>query len=274
MRKIDDSSNASSRIWLSFCAEAQVATERLFDDHPSAGRAVGLFQLLDDQPEQHGRNGEVIRGVLRRCQAPCAWPEMWQRRCSRRPHSAADRSVFRTRRGRRRRVLQGCRGRVPSNWSRSQPALATPMTGTFRLPRFTIACSDGKDLFVSQVARGSEKHECVGLNVGRSSAPPHDLADFSRWPPNSNRIADKTLSWKSAFAARTESFVQRGRKHRRRHAFVDRGFDRPPPLTRIGNAPGKLGERGIFDERQSPSGPTATRRSRCRGARLRRYRAG
>ena len=28
--------------------------------------------------------------------------------------------------------------------SRFQPALATPMTGTFRWPRLIIACSDGK----------------------------------------------------------------------------------------------------------------------------------
>src|ERR1700751_3844670 len=30
------------------------------------------------------------------------------------------------------------------NWSRLQPDLATPMTGTLRWPRFTIACSAGK----------------------------------------------------------------------------------------------------------------------------------
>src|SRR6185436_13838385 len=30
------------------------------------------------------------------------------------------------------------------NWSSVQPALATPMTGTFSSPRAAIACSDGK----------------------------------------------------------------------------------------------------------------------------------
>ena len=30
------------------------------------------------------------------------------------------------------------------SWSEVQPALATPMTGTLRWPRWTIACSAGK----------------------------------------------------------------------------------------------------------------------------------
>src|SRR5262249_8004343 len=40
---------------------------------------------------------------------------------------------------------------------------------------------------------------------------------------------------KRGFAARAETFVERGRKHGHGHGRVDRGFDRPAPFPRIGD---------------------------------------
>src|SRR5262245_37089305 len=38
------------------------------------------------------------------------------------------------------------------------------------------------------------------------------------------------------FRARAEALVQRSAQHRRRHALVDGGLDRPPTLPRVGHA--------------------------------------
>ena len=46
---------------------------------------------------------------------------------------------------------------------------------------------------------------------------------FSSWPPNCLRIAESTLSPKSAWPRERETLVQRGGQHRRGHALVDRG---------------------------------------------------
>ena len=61
MRKIAVSSNVPSRIRFSARAEAQIVTEWFFDDDPSAVGAVRLAQLFHHQPEQHGRDGQVVR---------------------------------------------------------------------------------------------------------------------------------------------------------------------------------------------------------------------
>ena len=59
MRKMEVSSNAESRIWLSWRRGGQIAAERFLDDHAGAVDAAGLGQLLDDRPEHDGRNGQV-----------------------------------------------------------------------------------------------------------------------------------------------------------------------------------------------------------------------
>src|SRR5262249_17476748 len=47
-------------------------------------------------------------------------------------------------------------------------------------------------------------------------------------------------------AARAETFVERSRKHGRRHGLVDRGFDRPAPFAGIGDPARKVGEMGVL----------------------------
>ena len=64
MRKIASSSKAPSRIRLSSCAEARSRPERLLDDDARARRCSRLRELLDDRPEQHWRDGEVVRRPL------------------------------------------------------------------------------------------------------------------------------------------------------------------------------------------------------------------
>src|SRR5262249_3736326 len=43
---------------------AAVAAKGLLDDHASTACAAGPRQLVGDEPEQRGRNGEVVRGPL------------------------------------------------------------------------------------------------------------------------------------------------------------------------------------------------------------------
>ena len=77
------------------------------------------------------------------------------------------------------------------SWSRLQPALATPMIGTFKPSSRTRPEQRREDLLVGEIAGGAEKHD----RVGRLAAiyDPALLAGFSTWPPNSKRIADS--SW-------------------------------------------------------------------------------
>src|SRR5712692_11344994 len=44
----------------------EIVTERFFDDDASAVRASSFGQLFHDRPEQHRRDGEIVRRLLRR----------------------------------------------------------------------------------------------------------------------------------------------------------------------------------------------------------------
>ncbi len=50
---------------------------------------------------------------------------------------------------------------------------------------------------VRQIARHAEEHQGVGMRGGHEASP-LGAALFSAWPPNACRIADSTLSAKSA----------------------------------------------------------------------------
>ena len=64
MRKIAGSSKAPSRIRLSACAEARSWPNGFSMMTRAPFGAARLGQLLDDQPEQRGRDGEVVRRPL------------------------------------------------------------------------------------------------------------------------------------------------------------------------------------------------------------------
>jgi len=61
-------------------------------------------------------------------------------------------------------------------WNSSSGRRPTPMTGTFRVPRFTMAKSAGK-IFLREVAGGAEEHERVRvLGGGRCRSLAHGKA--------------------------------------------------------------------------------------------------
>ena len=134
------------------------------------------------------------------------------------------------------------------NRSRFHPDLATPMIGTSRWPRFTIACSDGKDLLVGQIARGAEEDQCVGTwGIHLLSLPSCRLLHVAAELEAHRR---EQLVLEVRLAARAEALVQGRGEDRRRHCLVDGGLDRPAPLARIGDAAGELRTAsGSFDQR-------------------------
>ena len=68
MRKIACSSNVASRIRLRSCAEARSRPKGFSMMTRASVGAARLGQLFHDQPEQHGRDGEVVRRPLRRAE--------------------------------------------------------------------------------------------------------------------------------------------------------------------------------------------------------------
>ena len=71
------------------------------------------------------------------------------------------------------------------------------MTGTFRSPRFAIAYSAGKIILWARspvTPKSTSASECEAV----MQSPPSAAAAFSTWPPNAWRIAESTLSAKSA----------------------------------------------------------------------------
>src|SRR5262249_27139602 len=94
---------------------------------------------------------------------------------------------------------------------------------------------------------------------------------FTRWPPATPASLDtsprsapgflqvttefvahggKELVGEPRLAARTEAFVERGRKHGHRDGGVDRGFGRPASCAGVGDLAGKIRERGILGQRR------------------------
>ena len=144
MRKIAASSKVASRIRLSSCAEARSC--------PNGFSTMTRAPLVQpDRPscsttvlEQHGRDGEVVRRPLGGAEFLAEGLE--GRRVLVVAVDVAQQAA---------ELVEGRGDRAPPcfsrlsrararSWSRFQPALATPMTGTSRWPRFTIAWSAGK----------------------------------------------------------------------------------------------------------------------------------
>ena len=53
---------------IEFLGRGKVVAKGFLDDHARAGRAFRPGQLLDDLAEEHRRNGEVMRWMLRRAE--------------------------------------------------------------------------------------------------------------------------------------------------------------------------------------------------------------
>src|SRR5262249_3036918 len=118
--------------------------------------------------------------------------------------------------------------------SRFQPALATPMTGTLRCPRLTIACSAGKIFLYarSPVApkktRASEWESCIA---------------FSSWGGFFQMSTELVTHGREQFVgeicltAQAEPLVQSSRQDMRWHGFVHAALDRRTGPARVRRSP-------------------------------------
>ena len=128
---------------LSCCAEARSRPNGFSTITRAPSVQSAFVKLFHDGPEHDGRNGQVVR-------RPLGVAELFAERLKRRQIVVVAVDVAQQ----AAQLLEG--GRIEPavlldavagparSWSRFQPDLATPMTGTLRWPRFTIACSDGK----------------------------------------------------------------------------------------------------------------------------------
>ena len=68
MRKMRDSSKQEQEDPVQLAGRGEVAPEGLLQDHPRPRVAAGALKLLDHEPEERWRDGEVVGGVLRRAE--------------------------------------------------------------------------------------------------------------------------------------------------------------------------------------------------------------
>ena len=201
MRKMRVSSNVPQQDRVERLRRGEVVAERLLDDDARARRcSPTLAELLDDRAEQHRRDGEVVRRAAARCRAPCgcAWNVAGSVVVAVDVAQQAGRA-WRTRRRRGRRASRGCRGRapelveVPAGLGHADDRHVEVAALHHRLQR-------REDLLVGEVAGRAEEDQRVGVRFahGRSLIRARYFAGFSTWPPNSKRIAESSLFWKSA----------------------------------------------------------------------------
>ncbi len=251
---------------LSFCAEAKIAAKRLFDDDAGPLGTAGAAQLLDDRPETTRAEWPDSGPDARPCRVACAVSsnvasvvvvavDVPQERaqlveCLRIDAAAV---LLQTRLG---AVLQIVERPI---------VLGDAHHGHVQMAALDHRLQRGKDLLVGQIARGSEEHQGVGVDgalivvlcVQRGSATVGQWlrcgylpAGFSTCPPNSNRMADSSLSAKSPSPRELKALVERRTQHRHGHAFVDGRLDRPAAFARIGNASGKFRQLRVFQQRR------------------------
>ncbi len=141
-----------------------------------------LAELLHHQPEQDGRNGQIVGRPLGTAERLARGPGTWPDPCSRRRRSGAGPRACRTPPGRGRRASRGCPSPAPLAARYSQFALATPMTGVSRWPRLIIAWSDGKIFLYarSPVAPKNTRASELEWLIAGSLASPATLPPLSR----------------------------------------------------------------------------------------------
>ena len=202
MRKIDVSSKTCAAASVQRAGRGEVAAERLLDDHAARlRRSRTAPSCSHDRLEQGRRDRQVVQRRAARRRAACAARRRSPGRRSRRRRSAAARTAWRTPPRSSAAVLaRGCRGRAPRAGRAFQPALATPITGTSRCRARPSpaapgrsSCRPGRRWRRRRPARRTVRIHAVPRNPLRSLLPA-----FSRWPPNAKRIAESSLSAKSA----------------------------------------------------------------------------
>src|SRR5262249_21286563 len=106
--------------------------------------------------------------------------------------------------------------------SRFQPALATPITGTFSRPRRTIPCSAGKIFLYARSPVAPKKTRASELDSFMFDSLFRGFFEMSTELETHRR---EQLVLIVRFAARAEALIERGGKHRHRHGLVDSGLD-------------------------------------------------
>ena len=206
-----------------------------------------LGQLLDDQPEQHRRDGQVVRRPLGGAERLADGLER------RRVLVVAVDVAQQTAQGVERRgihpsvLLEAVVGpgpelfEVPARLRHADDRHVEVAALHHRLQR-------GKDLLVREIAGRAEEHERVGLGVAHRVL--RVTRRFLEMPAELVAHGRQQLVAEVRLAARAEALVQRGGENGRRHRLVDRGLDRPPPLAGIRHAPLEALERRVLDERR------------------------
>src|SRR5215472_1270607 len=131
------------------------------------------------------------------------------------------------------------------NWSRVQPALATPSTGTLRWPRRTIPCSAGKIFLYARSPVAPKKTRASELDSFMFDSLFRGFFEMSAELETHRR---EQLVLIIRLAARTKALIERGGEHRHRYGLVDGGLDRPAPFSGVGHAACKLLQVGIFHQ--------------------------
>ena len=144
----------------------EVLPEGLLDDDARTFRATRLRQLFHHRSKERGRDRKVMRRVL------CA-SELTPERLEGLRIFVVSVDI-----AKQSRQFGECVTIQPPpyfstlscarmrNWSRFQPALATPMTGTSRSPRLAIAWSEGKIFLYARspvAPKNTSASECVSL---------------------------------------------------------------------------------------------------------------
>ena len=192
MRKMCASSNARQQDRVELARRREVVAERLFDDDARALRAVGLRELLDDGAEQHRRDREVVRRMLRVAELLAQRVNVAGSRVV-----AVDVAQERQELGERGLVeaavlLEAVAGARAELVERSSPAWRRRSPARSRCPRLIIACSDGK-IFLYARSPVAPKKTSASEWIGHVGHDAH-LPASRRWPPNSKRIADRACS--------------------------------------------------------------------------------
>src|SRR2546425_8771361 len=225
-----------------------VVAERFLDDDAGAVRAARLAELLHDQLEQHGRDGQVVR-------RPSGGAQLFADGLERRRvlvvavDVAQQAAQLAERRGIEAPVLfEAVLGtglellELPAGLRHADDRHVEVAALHHRLQR-------RKDLLVGEIAGRAEEHEGVGVEFAHRG-----LRLLRRlFEVTAELIAHgrEQLVGEVRFAARGEALVQRGGEDGGRHRLVDGRPDRPPPLAGIGHAPLETLERRILDERGS-----------------------
>src|SRR5262249_20425715 len=131
------------------------------------------------------------------------------------------------------------------SWSRFQPALATPITGTLRWPRRTIPCSAGKIFLYARSPVAPKKTRASELDAFMIDSL---FRGFSDMPADPKPLGQQHFARETRPAARAEGLIERGGKNGHGNRLVDGGLNRPPPLARVRDPTSELRQLLVLDQ--------------------------